>query len=148
MTPEGKVKKIIKDGLHEIYIFPFEKALACVKNNEPIAGYYLMPGSSGIGEAGIGDFLICMRGEFIEIETKTTKGKPTGIQKAHASVISAAGGKAYLVSGEDEANHFIEFISRELKAMIEMDNIADHAREVIEGQINKLQDEPSKGKMH
>ena len=148
-TPEGEVKKIIKKGLEACAILPFEKALAYIKtNNSPIAGYYMMPGSTGMGEAGIGDFLICLRGNYVEIEVKKEKGEPTGIQKAHASVVAASGGQTFLVRGEKDAHVFVKFITKEVLGLIEIENMADKAHDALSSAAAQIEKDKSGGVTH
>ena len=51
-TPEAKVKAKVK---------------AILKN---LGAYYVMPVTSGYGNSGAPDFLVCIRGKFIGIECK------------------------------------------------------------------------------
>lgn len=52
MTPEGKVKKEVKCVLD---------AIGC---------FYYMPVQNGMGIAGVSDFIACVEGKFVAIETK------------------------------------------------------------------------------
>ena len=83
MTPEVKVKKKVKEALQEI------------------GAYYAMPVGTGFGNAGVPDFLVCVRGMFIGIECKANGNKPTALQLHHMMQIRKAGGLAYVV---DENN--------------------------------------------
>lgn len=107
MTPEGDVKKRVKEMLERYGILPFKTALAVLKEGNEhtrIHGYYSMPSASGYGEAGIGDFLLCIQAMYMEIETKAKKGKLRGIQDAHISVVTAAGGYNLVIKTEDDMN--------------------------------------------
>lgn len=76
MTPEGKVKKEIKDGL------------------ESIGAYYFMPVQSGFGKRTV-DILACYKGRFLAIECKRAAGgRLSMIQKATLLAIQGAGGIA------------------------------------------------------
>ena len=55
LTPEGAVKKKVKEWL--------------VKHG----AYYYMPVSNGMGRVGAPDFIVCLAGRFIGIETKAPK---------------------------------------------------------------------------
>jgi hypothetical protein len=79
-TPEGKVKDKIKKILkaHNIY--------------------YAMPHGSGFGNAGVPDFLCCVKGKFIAIEAKANGGIPTALQNRQLDDIEMAGGTAWVVS--------------------------------------------------
>jgi len=79
-TPEGKVKDRIKKILkaHNIY--------------------YAMPMGTGYGNAGVPDFLCCVKGMFVGVEAKADKGQPTALQLKNMSAIEASGGHAWLVN--------------------------------------------------
>lgn len=79
MTPEGKVKADVK------------KALAA----EGV--YYFMPVSNGMGRHGIPDFICCVGGIYLAIETKAGKGKTTALQEREMQHIRDAGGHALVV---------------------------------------------------
>ncbi len=79
-TPEVKVKKAIKKILQDS------------------SAYFAMPIGSGYGNAGVPDFLVCHKGEFIGIEAKAGKGKTTALQDKHLADIRAAGGQALVVN--------------------------------------------------
>lgn len=80
MTPEGKVKQQVK------------KILAT------IGGHYFMPVSNGMGTMGTPDFLCCVRGRFLAIETKADASKkPTALQTKAASKVISSGGIALLI---------------------------------------------------
>jgi len=74
MTPEASVKKAVKAILAKYKI------------------WYFMPSMSGFGRAGIPDFICCIRGRLLGIETKAQKGKLTRIQKIEHQAINDAGG--------------------------------------------------------
>ncbi len=76
MTPEGKVKKEIKEGL------------------ERIDAYQFWPVQTGFGKRGV-DCYACYKGKFIAIEAKRAEGgKLTGIQAATLFKIENQGGVA------------------------------------------------------
>jgi len=81
-TPESKVKKRVKDIL---------------KN---LGAYYVMPVTSGYGNSGAPDFLVCIRGKFIGIECKSGKKKPTALQEKNLNLIDNAGGWTFVVNEE------------------------------------------------
>ena len=90
-TPEAKVKAKVKKVLNEI------------------GAYYTMPVTSGYGNSGVPDFLICLRGKFYGIECKANGGKPTALQLKHHDDIRKAGGVALVI---DETN--VENLRKEL----------------------------------
>ena len=81
-TPEAKVKAKIKTILKEYNV------------------YYAMPIGSGYGNAGVPDFLCCVNGNFVAIEAKAGKGKPTALQEKNLRDIKESNGLA-LVINED-----------------------------------------------
>ncbi len=79
MTPEGKVKKDVKalfaaNGVH-----------------------YTMPVSNGMGKMGQGDFIACVNGRYLSVETKAEGKKMTTLQELNAEKVRAAGGAAVVV---------------------------------------------------
>jgi len=95
MTPEAKVKKKIKDVLHEL------------------GAWYAMPMGTGYGHSGIPDFLICMNGVFIAIEAKAGKGTTTALQERELRRITDAGGIALVVYEEG-----LPTLARDLKSFV------------------------------
>lgn len=87
-TPEGKVKDRVKEIL--------DKEAKC---------WYFMPVQNGAGQAGIPDFIVCWRGRFVGIETKSTKTsrKVTALQARQIELINTAGGTAVVIN-EDNIN--------------------------------------------
>ena len=83
MTPEGKVKEKIKRLL---------------KHH---GAWYYLPVSMGMGQHGIPDFVCCYKGKMFGIEAKAEGKKPTALQMKQKSLIEAAGGKWFLVDGDD-----------------------------------------------
>ena len=81
MTPEGKVKKDVKAWL--------------VKNK----AYYYMPVSNGMGRVGAPDFIVCLGGRFVGIETKAPgkRKNATPNQLREIEWINRAGGYAFVV---------------------------------------------------
>lgn len=75
MTPEGILKKQVKEYLDER------------------GAYYFMPVQMGIGAATV-DFLCCVRGRFVAIETKIWPRKPTARQLLCLNRVREAGGIA------------------------------------------------------
>lgn len=81
MGPEGKVKKDVKAWL--------------VKHG----AYYYMPVSNGMGRVGAPDFIVCLAGRFIGIETKAPGKRSTATpnQLREIEWINRAGGFAFVV---------------------------------------------------
>lgn len=59
MTPEGKLKKQVKDYLRSV------------------GAWWYMPVQNGMGVVGIPDFIVCYRGMLLGIETKAPLKNPT-----------------------------------------------------------------------
>lgn len=83
MTPEGKVKKQVNS------------ALASLSSRV----YKFMPVQSGYGKKTL-DYLLCVNGRFIAIETKAPGKNMTALQEQTAEDICAAGGLVFLVDGQ------------------------------------------------
>ena len=89
MTPEGKVKALVKKELDRRGVFHFS------------------PAANGFGKAGIPDIIACWRGRFIAIECKAPGKGVTGLtepQKARIAEIDAAGGITAVISSDDQAS--------------------------------------------
>ena len=87
VTPEGKVKKLVKTTIAKyegVYVF--------------------MPVQTGFGTKTL-DFLLCANGSFVAIETKAPGKKPTPLQHLTIGEILGAGGKTIVLDGawDDEA---------------------------------------------
>ncbi len=79
MTPEGEVKKEVKEYLKSL-------GHAC---------WYYMPVPFGYGKTGVPDFIICYRGFFIAPETKRKKGGRSQVhQDRQQAEIRQAGGSS------------------------------------------------------
>jgi len=97
MTPEGKVKKKVKEYL------------------QSIGAWYYMPVSNGMGRVGCTDILVCYRGLFMAFETKAP-GKiknVTANQEREIVDIQRAYGLAHVVDDVSQVISIIETIERE-----------------------------------
>ena len=83
MTPEAKVKLVIKDILKELGCYHFS----------PIGGAY--------SSRGVPDIIGCLNGVFFGIEAKAGKGKTTALQDRELQRIKDAGGIALVVNEEN-----------------------------------------------
>jgi len=81
MTPEGRVKKKLKDLLE-----PFGKSL-----------YQYWPVGNGMGAPAL-DVIICFNGQFLSIELKAGKKQMTDRQVTTAGNINAAGGMTLMIN--------------------------------------------------
>jgi pantoate kinase len=79
-TPESKVKKAVTAKL------------------KAYGAYYFYPVTGGFGASGVPDIVACYRGHFIGIECKAGTNKPTALQTANLTQISAAGGVGLVVN--------------------------------------------------
>ena len=98
-TPEGKVKKLVRDLLARYQ------------------GLYTeWPVPSGYGRTTI-DCLGCFRGRFFGIETKAPGGKPTPKQDETLRAIAAAGGATFVIDGSltslNELKRWLETINKD-----------------------------------
>lgn len=94
-TPEGKVKKRVKEILKEL------------------GAYYVMPVTGGYGNSGVPDFVVCYRGIFFGIETKAKGGKVTALQLKNLREIQESGGQQIVVNEDNIVNlkDFLEIAS-------------------------------------
>lgn len=86
MTPEGKVKKAVKEYLKHI------------------GAWYYMPVSNGMGRVGCPDILACYNGMFLAIETKAPgkRGSVTPNQQREIEEITHANGLALVVDDVEQ----------------------------------------------
>jgi len=84
MTPEGRVKAKVT------------KALKLMGKD----CWRFMPVQSGYGSAAL-DYLLCIRGRFVAIETKAPGNKLTAMQEGTKAAMEAAGGIVLVVWDED-----------------------------------------------
>ena len=99
MTPEGLVKKAIKDVLQQFDVVPATTILPPGRMNK---GWYYMPVSNGMGKHGIPDFIICYRYRFIAVEAKAPNGAPTPLQQLNQKLISNTGAHALITSNPED----------------------------------------------
>lgn len=79
-TPERKVKLQVAEILKEYGV------------------YYFFPPANGLGRAGIPDIIACAWGQFLAIECKAGKGKPTALQLRELHRIHDANGVAFIIN--------------------------------------------------
>ena len=68
-----------------------------------------MPVQTGYGVPTL-DYLLCVKGNFIAIETKKAGGVPTDRQKITIKEILAAGGTTFVVCGEDDTEQLESYL--------------------------------------
>ncbi len=79
MTPESKVKQMVKEVLKEYNV------------------YYVMPLGQQYGKSGVPDFICCMNGYFFSIETKAGKNRTTIRQEQNMNQIMKSGGSVIVI---------------------------------------------------
>tara|TARA_R100000406_G_C3009178_1_gene96987 strand:- start:94 stop:408 length:315 start_codon:yes stop_codon:yes gene_type:complete len=94
LTPEKKVKNVVRDQLRQI------------------GAYYFMPATGGYGKSGVPDIVGCYEGRFFGIECKAGKGKVTPLQQKNLDEIGACNGIA-LVVNEANMRDVADLIQRE-----------------------------------
>ena len=83
MTPEGKVKANVNSALKPL----IDKGMV----------WKFMPVQSGYGTPAL-DYLLCVNGRFIGIETKKAGKKMTGRQRTTAEAMCAAGALVFVAN--------------------------------------------------
>lgn len=93
-TPEGKIKKRIKDILDLQNV------------------YYFMPSTNGYGRSGVVDIVACVNGNFLGIEAKSGNKQPTALQHREMDLINKAGGFALCINeyNIDALNTYINLL--------------------------------------
>ncbi len=99
MTPEGAVKKSVKDYLESIGCISAAKAPLANADNQ---GYYFLPVSNGMGVHGICDIQGHYKGFYFALETKTAKKDPTPLQQHQINAINVSKGKAIVIRGAED----------------------------------------------
>lgn len=89
MTPEGKVKKAVKEILSKFV------------DEGKVDGFWPVP--SGYGESHL-DYVGCCNSVFFAIETKAPGGKPTPRQVKRITDVTNAGGKVFVIDGTQKTN--------------------------------------------
>jgi|SRR5579859_5948221 len=94
MTPEGRIKAMVKKAL-DIYIQPH---------------WRFMPVQTGYGSTAL-DFLICVNGWFVAIETKKDgKAKLTPLQQTTKTDMEAAGALVFVVYDQASCDRAMKII--------------------------------------
>ena len=90
---------------------PESKVKAAVKRRLAAKGiWYCMPMGTGFGNSGVPDFVCCMGGKFLAIETKAPgkRGNTTVLQKRQIAAIQDAGGDAVVIDDVSQLDEFFE----------------------------------------
>ena len=99
-TPEGEVKKIIKNLLAKYDIRSAKDA----GKFKSAAGWYFCPVPWGV--RGIPDFVGVHHEIFWSVEAKKPGAKPTGFQALQEQAIRAGTGVVFIVDGEESLKIF------------------------------------------
>jgi Holliday junction resolvase len=83
MTPEAKVKARVVKLLKEHNI------------------YYFFPATHGFGRSGVPDIICCYNSQFLAVECKAGKNKPTALQEKEIRKIRDAGGHAFVINEDN-----------------------------------------------
>jgi len=97
-TPEGKVKKMVRDVLRD---FDEQKTVR-YNNFDYVVGTLkqFWPVPSGYGASDI-DCIVCYYGQYISIEVKAPGKKPKPRQEQTLAETIGAGGRTYVIDNED-----------------------------------------------
>jgi Holliday junction resolvase len=82
-TPESKVK---------------EKVVKILKEH---GVYYFFPATHGYGRSGVPDIICCYNSQFLAIECKAGKNKPTALQEKEIKKIRDAGGFVFVINEDN-----------------------------------------------
>lgn len=91
-TPEGKTKEKVKKLLRRVGV------------------YYHMPVMNGMGAPTL-DFICCIRGYYLAIETKAEGKKPTPRQLVTMEEMKAAGAFVFVVANDADLNYLEAFLT-------------------------------------
>lgn len=91
-TPEGRIKRKVNTRLAK---YP--------------GLWKFMPVQRGMGMPAL-DYLLCVGGEFIAIETKAPGCAPTDRQRTTIRSIEQAGGRVFIVDSDDSLDRAMRYI--------------------------------------
>ena len=92
-----------------------DKFLAYLKGQKGDVHYY-MPQQNGRGVIGVPDFVLCVRGRYVTVETKKPGYRPSDVRPSQiefAKAIEAAGGRALITDDPTEAIRLVEEVLHE-----------------------------------
>jgi len=114
-TPERKVKAQVADVLKEYGV------------------YYFFPPANGLGRAGIPDIIACAWGQFLAIECKAGKGKPTALQLRELQAVRNANGIAFIINESNvDALHLL------LASLYDFSRDTSMTQEKLNGQTRRV----------
>lgn len=118
MTPEGRVKKMVKKALDML-------GADC---------WRFMPVQTGFGSPAL-DYLLSVRGRFVAIETKAPGKKLTPLQEGTKAAIEAAGGIVLVVWDEDSLALAVKIIfALEFAPHVPQEHHVDHLKECLDAE--------------
>ena len=94
MTPEGKIKAKVDRIL----------------NNTDLVSWYFKPVQSGYGKRAL-DYICCIAGRFVAIETKAPGEEPTPFQRITAWDMHMAGAHVWFVSSDEGVDAFERWLN-------------------------------------
>lgn len=97
VTPEGKIKKMVRNVLAEFSEMHNVDGFVVAT----IKQYWPVP--TGFGASDI-DCIVCYYGRYISIETKAPGKKPTPRQKLTLAETKSAGGMALVIANEKDVH--------------------------------------------
>ena len=106
MTPEGKVKAMVKQALRQYKIV--NAAKAGTEEAKDAVGWYTMPTPRGV--KGIPNIIGHYYGRFFSIEAKAPGKEPSGFQLLQNDTIKHTGAAAFIVDGEHSLNAFKRWV--------------------------------------
>ncbi|MGH7745344.1 MAG: hypothetical protein ACREQ5_11205 [Candidatus Dormibacteria bacterium] len=92
--------------------------------------WYFMPSMGQYGRAGIGDFIACVRGRLLMVETKAGQNRPTTLQEIEIGRVNGAGGVAIVVN-----ENRLESFEKLLQVMCEQPDISGCSLKIEENFI-------------
>lgn len=104
-TPEGKVKKLIKEELETLAKLYYQDPDDCI----------YMPSSTVYGRRGEPDFRLTLRGHEVHVEAKAQRGRVSDHQRDRIAALRRCGALVFVVKGEDAAANFLLDHLQEIK---------------------------------
>ncbi len=101
--------------------------------------WHFMPVQTGYGSPTL-DYIVCIRGQFVAIETKREKGKLTARQHEIAQELVQAGALVYVIRGTGEADEWARVVLPKL-ARGDLSNAKQHPTLYREEELHHLQGE-------
>ena len=94
MTPEGKVKALLREGLDQL------------------GAWHFATNTHGYGRSGVMDDVACIDGLFFAFESKAHGKEPTALQLQEIEKARKAGGQIFIVIGEADVEPTLKTVER------------------------------------